>query len=378
MINIAFDAKRVFHNHTGLGNYSRTLINNLVQMYPENNYLLATPSLTDHPYALPYLEPPFQHLLPGSKTPGSWWRSISMARDLAKEKVQIYHGLSNELPNGLKQKNIPQVVSIHDLLFIEFPGDYKWVDRKIYKMKFSAACEKADKIIAISHSTKSQIINHFDVPEEKVSVVYQAINPFFESSSPDVLKTTVRSKWEIKQEFGLFVSAYSPRKNLQGVLKAMKTMKRPPLLVVVGQGYTKPIKQYIAYNKLPVIFTGPISNAELRALYQQCSFFIYPSLGEGFGIPVVEAMMSGAPVITSNISSMPEAAGNAAYLIDPYEPEHIAQAMLEVMEDEFLREDLIHKGHYQATRFTSENCTEPVMKIYQELTGITQLKMAVS
>jgi len=366
-MNIAFDAKRVFHNSTGLGNYSRTLLTNLTTMHSDNEYFLCTPELSDHPFALNFCEAPYQHILPPKNTPGAWWRSLGIAKDLSKKNIQVFHGLSNELPAGLATRNIPSVVSMHDLLFMDFPGDYKWMDRQIYKHKFSKACERADKVIAISNATKDKLVNYFNVKEEKIEVIYQAVNPFYASESPDVLKTTVRAKWDIKEEFILFVSALSPRKNIMGLLKAMQTMKKPPLLVAVGYGNPKKARDFARKNKLPVIFTGSISNAELRALYQQAKIFIYPSLGEGFGIPIVEAMMSRTPIITSNISSMPEVAGHAALLVDPSHPESIGAAILQLWHDESLCNDLIKAGAEQMKKFSYEKCTEPVMKIYREL-----------
>jgi glycosyltransferase involved in cell wall biosynthesis len=211
-MEIAFDAKRIFHNGTGLGNYSRTLVHNLSRMYPEHNLHLCTPELSDNTYALPFCDAPFNHMIPQGNTPGSWWRTMGMAKDLSSAGIQLFHGLINELPSGLAAKKIASVVSIHDLLFLDFPGDYKWMDRQIYKHKFSKACERADKVIAISQATKDKIINYFHTPEEKVEVIYQAVNPFYAAESPEVLKTTVRSKWDLHYGFILFVSALSPRK----------------------------------------------------------------------------------------------------------------------------------------------------------------------
>lgn len=374
-MEIAFDAKRIFHNGTGLGNYSRTLVHNLSRMYPEHNLHLCTPELSDHAYALPFCEPPFNHLIPQGNTPGSWWRTMGMAKDLANSGIQLFHGLSNELPSGLASKKIASVVSIHDLLFLDFPGDYKWMDRQIYKHKFSKACERADKVIAISQATKEKIINYFQTPEEKVEVIYQAVNPFFAAESPEVLKTTVRSKWDLHYGFILFVSALSPRKNILGVLKALRMMKKPPTLVAVGQGSNKEAREYATKHNLPVVFTGSISNAELRALYQQCDLFIYPSLGEGFGIPVIEAMMSRAPVITSKISSMPEAAGDAAYLVDPYDSEDISHAIQLMLDKPELRDEFVQRGLEQIKNFTIEKCTEPVLKVYEQLVGNSEMKL---
>lgn len=344
-------------------------------MYPAHNLHLCTPELSDHAYALPFCEPPFHHMVPQGKTPGSWWRTMGMAKDLANSGIQVFHGLSNELPSGLSSKKIASVVSIHDLLFLDFPGDYKWMDRQIYKHKFSKACERADKIIAISQATKDKIINYFQTPEEKVEVIYQAVNPFFAAESPEVLKTTVRSKWDLHYGFILFVSALSPRKNILGVLRALRMLKKPPTLVAVGQGNNKEAREYATKHKLPVVFTGSISNAELRALYQQCDLFIYPSLGEGFGIPVIEAMMSRAPVITSKISSMPEAAGDAAYLVDPYDPEDISHAIQLMLDKPELRDEFVQRGFEQIKNFTIEKCTAPVIKVYEQLVGDSKMEL---
>ena len=367
IMHLAFDAKRIFHNSTGLGNYSRTTVQNLKTLFPENKYFLITPDISDHNYALPFLEKDYIVIKSSIKGAGALWRTLGVSSDLIKHNVHIYHGLSNELPAGLQSKRIRSVVTIHDLLFLDFPADYKWADRKIYRLKFQRACEKANKVIAISHATKEKIVDYFKIPEDKISVIYQAVNPFYSAESPEVIKATVRRKWDIHYGFMLFVSANSPRKNIMGVLKSLSLLKDIPPLVVVGPGKFTEAREYAKKHKLSVVFTGRISNAELRALYQQCALLIYPSLGEGFGIPIVEAMMSKAPVITSHLSSMPEAGGDAAYYIDPYDPDSIASGIMDLLDHPEKRDEHIQKSFAQVKQFEASKCTEPLVKLYQSL-----------
>jgi glycosyltransferase involved in cell wall biosynthesis len=366
-MQIAFDAKRVFHNQTGLGNYSRTLISNLQELFPEHTYFLCTPEISENSYALPFSACPYEIITAGRKRPRVLWRSNGIIKDLKKHKIQIYHGLSNELPRAISDSGIRSVVTIHDLLFLDFPGDYKWTDRQIYKQKFEKACKNSDVIIAISLATKERIMHYFKVKEEKIKVVYQSVNPFFKNPSPNIILETVKKKWDLDCEFILFVSALSPRKNLMGLLKALALIPENIPLVVVGPGKYKSEQDFAVKHGIPVTFTGSVSNAELRALYRLSTLFVYPSLGEGFGIPIVEAMMSGTPVLTSGLSSMREAGGKAAEYADPFEEEDLAYKIKHLFHDVSYRNNMIQKGFEHIKIFEKEACTVPLMETYKEL-----------
>src|SRR5829696_3916129 len=178
-MNIGFDAKRAYHNGTGLGHYSRTLIRSLAEYFPQHQYFLFNPKPTD----LFHLNGKNIHeVLPSKllhKTLSSVWRSTWIKNDLEKNEIDIYHGLSNEIPFDIQKSGLRSVVTIHDIIFEHYPEQYSRIDVEIYKRKFRYSCEHADKIIAISEQTKKDIIEFYKTREEKITVCYQSCNPAF-------------------------------------------------------------------------------------------------------------------------------------------------------------------------------------------------------
>ncbi len=177
-IHIGFDAKRFFNNRTGLGNYSRTLLSNLARFFPGNSYVLYTPKLNKNQLTAPLFQAPYQVVSPAINYP--FWRSQRISRRLHKDNIQIYHGLSHELPRGPVSDRVRQVVTIHDLIFKIYPETYKPVDRWLYERKFSHAIRQSDLIVAISEQTKHDILKFYpETPESKIEVHYQACDPIF-------------------------------------------------------------------------------------------------------------------------------------------------------------------------------------------------------
>ena len=198
-MKLAFDAKRITHNATGLGNYSRFIVNSLINSYPENSYHLYSPDKgKKHLRALiPEQENVIFHYLENEilgSLGKAWWRSCGIIGDLKKEKPALFHGLSNELPFGLSKAGIPSVVTIHDLIFIRYPQFYKTIDRNIYNFKFRKACLLADKIVAVSEMTKQDIIRIYKVPEEKIDVVYQGCDVSFLQQAESNKLSEVKNK----------------------------------------------------------------------------------------------------------------------------------------------------------------------------------------
>ena len=174
MLRIGYDAKRLFNNFTGLGNYSRTLLANLAEYYPDNAYFLYSPKIAKNDETHFFLNSALFNVQLPKRGPGAYWRSVGIKRDLLKHKIQLFHGLSHEIPLGLEKANIRSIVTIHDLIFERFPEHYPFIDRKIYSLKFRYACRHADHIVAISENTKQDIIEFYDIPPEKISVIYQS------------------------------------------------------------------------------------------------------------------------------------------------------------------------------------------------------------
>ena len=253
-MNIGFDAKRVTHNTTGLGNYSRFLVKILSTYYPENSYFLYTPSrgclspenLLKQNVSLNYPRHFFH------KTLKSLWRSKYIVKDLQQDNISLFHGLSNELPIGIEKSGIPSIVTIHDLIFIRYPDFYKPIDRKIYYKKFKEACERSDKIIAVSEMTKKDIISLFAIPENKIKVIYQGGNPLFREKVTEENLISFRKKYDLPKEFILNVGSIESRKNALLIVKALKKMNSRVPLIILGRrtAYAETIDQYINENDL--------------------------------------------------------------------------------------------------------------------------------
>lgn len=381
-MRIAFDAKRAYQNNTGLGNYSRSLIEALAKNYPEHEYYLAAPKQTDM-FSIAGMNNVCNVIPKGIWKPlSSLWRSKYVVTDLKKLGINIYHGLSNEIPSGINNTGIKSVVTIHDLIFERYPQQYKTVDVAIYRKKFSNACKNADKVIAISEQTKQDIMEFYKTPEHKIEVCYQSCNTIFEQTVTEDEKKRICAKYKLPDKYFLYVGSVIERKNLLLICKALLQLNNTIPLVVIGNGnsgYLQTVKAYIAENNLQneVIFLSESLQAksdegfrtakDFPAIYQSAIAMIYPSIFEGFGIPILEALWSRLPVITSNISCMPETGGDAAYYIDPYNVDSMVKAMQDVATDNVLRSSMIEKGFAHAQKFAPAKCAEAVMKVYQSL-----------
>jgi glycosyltransferase involved in cell wall biosynthesis len=383
-MHIGFDGKRAFHNQTGLGNYSRTLIGGLAHYFPEHEYYLFNPK-PSHSYPKADFANVHEVLPEGllNKKLSSLWRSNWVKKDMERLGIQLYHGLSHEIPVGVERTSIASVVTIHDLIFERYPSQFSRIDVQVYRKKFRYACAHADQVIAISQQTKSDIVNLFGTDEKKIDICYQSCHPAFGKVASEEEKMVVRKKYELPQSFFLYVGSIIERKNLLNVCRAMKIIsgKSDMPLVVIGSGreYKQKVQDYIKTNNLEdrIIFLSDREAVKrdpafqhpetFAAIYQMATAMVYPSFFEGFGIPVLEALWSRLPVITSNVSCLPETGGDAAYYVNPERSEEIAEGLVRISEDEALRQEMIRKGWDYAQEFTLERCTHYVMEVYKKL-----------
>jgi glycosyltransferase involved in cell wall biosynthesis len=372
-MHIAFDAKRAFLNSSGLGNYARTLVKSLNEVHPENHYTLFTPRTVDNefkklisiPSNITIQEP--EHFI--DKKLRSRWRSYGITPILNEKQVNVYHGLSNELPFNIAQFKGKKIVTIHDLIFLRHPELYPFIDRKIYNKKFRNACDNADAIIAISKETKRDIEKYYFIPESKIKVIYQSCDELYYKELSHQYKQAVIEKYKLPSTYLLYVGTIEERKNLLTLVKALKDTKDIPLVVVGNKkNYFNKVMEYLTANKLQdrVHFLETVAHSELPAIYSQAKIFIFPSFFEGFGIPIIEALTSKVPVITTAGGCFPEAGGPDSIYIDPNNEKELAEKINFLLNSESTCKHIIEKGFQYAQLFHPTKCIEQLMRIYKD------------
>jgi glycosyltransferase involved in cell wall biosynthesis len=363
-MKVVYDAKRFFHNTSGLGNYSRDLIRILSKFYPENQYILLNKNKSERGKDI--LDAPNVFFAPTSK--GKMSRQFKMGKDAQNLDADIFHGLSGELPLKWNAKPIKKIVTIHDLIFVRFPQYYTWFDRKIHFWKFKKAANSADRVIAISEQTKRDIIYFLKINEDKIDVVYQGCHASFKERPKTELLDQVKQKFKLPEKFLLNVGTIEERKNLLNIVKALEG--KPIPLVVVGKKnkkYFQKIQKAIKKSKVQVSFLENVSMEELTAIYRLADIFIYPSFFEGFGIPVIEALFSETVVITSNTSCLPEAGGPDSVYVNPENVDDIRAKINFLWENESERKRRAEKGLQFVQKFNDEVIADEIMKVYESL-----------
>ena len=364
-MKIAFDAKRFFHNSSGLGNYSRDLVRILAENFPENQYVLVEQKKSERGKEI--LESNNVNFLKVSG--GKFARQIKFGKTSQEINADIFHGLSGELPLKWNDKSIRKIVTIHDLIFLRFPQYYSFFDRNIHFWKFKKACEQADLVIAISEQTKSDIIQFLKIPAEKIRVVYQGCHQTFKEKKPSEFLLETRAKFNLPERFILNVGTIEPRKNLLNIVKSI--LDTDINLIVIGKKtkYFKKVEQLIIRNDLQnrVYFLENVEMEELSAIYQLAEIFVYPSLFEGFGIPVIEALFSKTSVITSNSSSLPEAGGENSLYVNPENIEDLKSKILFLWNNRSERNRLEEKGFDFVQKFIDEKIAKNLISVYEEV-----------
>lgn len=375
-MRIGFDAKRAFNNRTGLGNYSRFVLNALHRFAPQHQYFAYTPKIKTGLFDEFSSE---TIRLPTSKNSlyGAWWRSYGIKNALSKDGVQLFHGLSNELPNGLRKAGIKSVVTIHDLIFLRYPELYPAIDRFFYRQKFKNACAEADVIVAVSEQTKRDIVAFYGTSPKKIKVVYQDCHEAFHApQTSQVFKTWEVSpllrKYNIDKPYVLSVGTIEARKNQLHLVKAFHAaqLEDAELVLVGGKtSYQREIETYIAQHQLgaKVKILNGIPFADLPSLYRSARVFAYPSFFEGFGIPIVEALHSGVPVVAATGTCLEEAGGKGGLYVDPKEVDAFAQTLTALWHDEPLRKTLITEGQKHVRQFAAGKIAQELTEIYASL-----------
>ena len=371
-LKVAFDAKRVFQNFTGLGNFSRTLLQDLAKSNAPFDLQLFAPKKIDNNRTAPFLKPPFKTFFPNTIF-RSAWRSRGIVKDLIKANVDIYHGLSHELPFGIEKSGIASVVSIHDLIIKADKKQFRWLDRKIYNAKFKSSCERADKIVAISQSTKNDILKYYNVPAEKIQVIYQTCHEQFKKEVDQKEVTRYLESNNLPSEYLLYVGSAIPRKNLFRLVKSLNQLPKElqfPLFIVAGKNkYRDRVNEYAVKKKIDnlLYFMDDLEFADLPKLYRGAIATLYPSHYEGFGLPVIESLFCHTPVLTGNNSSLTEAGGPGALLVNSRDTENITLGITQLLEDKALRKSLATAGYQHVQQFQSAPIAKQWISLYQTL-----------
>lgn len=373
-MNIGFDAKRAFKNFTGLGNYSRFVVKSLSDHYPKNEYFLYSPMGTiKNDEVNQSCSNTNQRII----TPeGVWnfplmsglWRSVFSGQD--HNHLDIFHGLSSEIPYK-KDKKTRYVVTIHDLIFLRFPELYRPLDVKIYQYKAKYACEKADKVIAVSEQTAADITRFLGIPEKKIEVIYQGCHQNFKREIQKDEMDQVAKKYDLPSSYLLTVGTIEKRKNIGLILEFLKNNPDYELpLVVVGKPtpYLHELTAYIEASGLEerVKFLHQVSFEDLPCVYAGAEVFIYPSIFEGFGIPIIEAQESGVPVITSIGTCFEEVGGRSVLYNDPNDIDHL-KSNLDALRCKDFRDNLVNLAKENTKRFQPKAISEKLIDVYQEL-----------
>lgn len=369
-MRIGFDAKRAVQNFTGLGNYSRFIIEALTCQNNGDEYFLYSPKPPANP--LSFSERSSVHFRhPQKNKSKSYWRSRGVVTDLKNDHIDIFHGLSNELPMGLKNRGIKSVVTIHDLIFLRYPHYYPWFDRQIYRLKCKYACQNADKIIAVSQQTKQDIISFFNIPDNRIEVIYQDCNDLFKTRYSGKKKELIRRKYHLPDRFLLNVGTIEERKNLMLIAQSLKNLSYDVSLVVVGKetAYSSEVKNFLEQNDLTgrVIFLKNVAYQDLPLIYQQAEIFIYPSRFEGFGIPIIEALHSKIPVIAATGSCLEEAGGPGSFYVHPNDNDALSKAVNLLLINPEKKKQMIEAGSEHVKQFSKEKVAAKLKEVYKNL-----------
>ncbi len=375
-MKICYDARAILNQKTGLGNYAFSLLKSLLAIDKDNLYKVLVYDGLDNNHPIYQLNQANLIVESVNIPPVSISQQLLIPKLLKKEKPDIYHYPNWDVPVF---QNVNTVFTIHDLTYLLHKNVY--VKYNILKRLYTyfnifGGVKKAKKIIVVSQNTKKDLKNLFRVPERKINVVYEAFESQFTQKVSEEKKDRVLKSFNIFGRYFLFVGERRPHKNLPLIIKAFHKFDQINSnynLVIVGKPYAdynedvNVVKQLNLEEK--VKFLNYVDNEYVHVFYQSAEALIFVSLYEGFGIPILEAMSSGTPVITSNVSSMPEIAGEAAIRVDPFSSDEISMAMIKIVNESQLRKDLVEKGYQRVKQFSWEKTAQETLKIYQSVLG---------
>jgi glycosyltransferase involved in cell wall biosynthesis len=367
-MRVAIDARKL--HDFGIGTYIRNLLRQLARIDQQTEYILLSPQ-PDLDIAA-HLGPNFRTVLEPSPN-YSLREQLHVPWVLHRERPDVFHAPHYVLPPAVRCRS---VVTIHDCIHLMFPQYLPSKAAYAYaRASMWAAVKQSDCILTVSEASKRDILHFFNVAPEKIVVVYNAIDEQFWLTPPEDEVARVRERYQLDHQFVLYVGNIKPHKNLVRLIEAFDELRRTGLedlkLLIIGDEISKlpALRRAVHGHKLHkhVRFLGYVNDETLRALYRLAAVFVFPSLYEGFGLPPLEAMASGTPVVTSNQSSLPEVTGDAAVLVDPYDVTSIMDGMRRVLTDRALADDLRRRGPERAREFSWARSVEKTRQVYEQV-----------
>lgn len=373
-MRVGIDGYPLAEPRTGVGHYTLELARALALISPPDQFELVSPT----PFATDALDEITRAQLSNLRTVnpksssirGHWW-SIGLPLYLGRERFDLFHGTNFDVPLWKKRRS---VVTIHDLSALLHPEKHRSRLVRRARLRLPLVVRTADMIITPTESVKREVCQHFNLKADKVTAIHLAARRIFRPL-PFVQTDEVRNRLGVEDDFLLFVGTLEPRKNLLTLLKAFEQVLahscfRPQLVIAGGEGWLMDaLSDFIRKPSISerLRITGYLSDDELRALYSSCRCFIYPSVYEGFGLPPLEAMACGAPVIAGRIPSLQETLGDAARLLEPLDADALAKSIIELLEDKNQREVLMAAGREQAAKYSWEQTARLTLGVYKSL-----------
>lgn len=371
---IGIDARFYGPEQKGLGRYTQEIVDRIVNLDRENEYVIFLSEVNFDKFNCE------NNKVTKKLVKAKWYtlaEQIIFPVIIWREKLDLMHFMHFNVPVLTPTRF---VVTIHDLILTKFPSIrattlspwlYK-IKNLFYKIIIWFAAKRSEYIIAISKNTKTDIIKQFKVEPEKIRVVYEGVVGLERRGENKLSSREVLDKYDIKKPFLLYVGNAYPHKNLEILIKSFLEIKKEYSdfnLVLVGKEdyFYKRLKDYVELNNYPVVFAGFVPDEELKHLFKQASCYVFPSLYEGFGLPPLEAMAEGCPVISSDKSCMPEVLEEAAIYFDPSNKKDIIEKIEQVIKDKNLKEKLIKKGHIQYKKYSWDKATKETLDIYNKI-----------
>jgi len=371
-MTIYLDVSAAVHRRAGLGRYAESLTHALIAVDPGRYGLFYNQERGIEPLA------GLEHLPACTVDLGyKPWRMLVWLGQLARvgfdhllPDVELFHAMEHLL---LPLRSAPTVLTVHDLIFRHLPAHHKPLNRWYLNLTMPLYCRRAKHIIAISEFTRRDLISAYGPSLDKVTVVYEAAAPRFRPQPPEIVDT-IRVRYGLPARYLIFVGTIEPRKNLTCLLKAFEVVHAEGLidgLIIVGRRGWLYGDFFAALERSParnaVMFPGYVADQDLPAMYTGAQALVFPSLYEGFGLPVLEAMACGIPALASSTSSIPEVGGEAALYFDPTDTDEVIEAVRRVLRDAALQEEMRIRGLAQAARFSWERAAEETADVHRRV-----------